>query len=72
MKASPRKSIMAEMGWLEETMNTLGECHKMLYMNKEIFLDLHDMLVERYRLQPSKRMSTYDMLGIFLFICAGC
>jgi hypothetical protein len=41
-------------------------------MNKEIFLDLHDMLVERYGLQPSKRMSTYDMLGIFLFICAGC
>jgi hypothetical protein len=29
------------------------------------------MLVERYGLQPPKHMSTYDMLGIFLFICAG-
>jgi hypothetical protein len=41
-------------------------------MNSEIFLDLHDVLVERYGLQPSKHMNTYEMLGIFLFICAGC
>jgi hypothetical protein len=44
----------------------------MLRMNNEIFLDLHDVLVERYRLQPSKHMNTYEMLGIFLFIYAGC
>jgi hypothetical protein len=41
-------------------------------MNNEIFLDLHDVLVERYGLQPSKHMNTYEMLGIFLFICTGC
>jgi hypothetical protein len=44
----------------------------MLRINNEIFLDLHDVLVERYGLQPSKHMNTYEMLGIFLFICAGC
>src|ERR1041384_4392237 len=41
-------------------------------MHKEIFLDLHDTLVERYGLKQSKHMSTYEMLAIFLFICAGC
>jgi hypothetical protein len=60
------------MGWLEETMRTRGECHKILQMNSEIFLDLHDVLVERCGLQPSKHMNTYEMLGIFLFICARC
>jgi hypothetical protein len=53
-------------------MRTPGECHKMLWMNDEIFLDLHDVFVERYGLQPSKHMSTYEMFGIFLFICVGC
>jgi hypothetical protein len=70
-KAPPRVSIQTGIGWLQETMNTPGECHKMLRMNKEIFIDLHDVLVERYGLQPSKHMNTYEMLAIFLFICSG-
>jgi hypothetical protein len=53
------------MGWLQETMRTPGECHKMLQMNNEIFLDLHDALVERYVLQPSKYMNTYEVLEFF-------
>lgn len=71
-KAPPRTSIQTGMGWLTEIMNTPGECHKMLRMNNEIFLDLHDVLVERYGMKPSKHMNTYEMLGIFLYICAGC
>jgi hypothetical protein len=60
------------MGWLQETMRTPEECNKMLQMNSEIFLDPHDVLVERYGLQSSKHMNTYEMLAIFVFICAGC
>lgn len=71
-KAPPRVSIQSGMGWLNETMNTPGECHRMLRMNKEIFLDLHDVLVEKYGLKESKHMNTYEMLAIFLYICAGC
>ena len=41
-------------------------------MNNDIFLDLHDVLVDRYGLKPSKHMNTYEMLAIFLFICGGC
>jgi hypothetical protein len=71
-KQPTRTSIQSGMGWLQETMRTPEEYHKMLWMNSEIFFDLHDMLVERYELQPSKHMNTYEMLGIFLFICVGC
>ena len=70
-KAPPRTSQLSGMGWLMETVNTPGECHKMLRMNEHIFFDLHDVLVERYGLKPSKHMTTYEMLAIFLFICAG-
>ena len=64
--------MLLRMGWVTETLNTPGECHTMLQMNKDIFLDLHDVLVDRYGLKPSKHMNTYEMLAIFLFICGGC
>ena len=70
-KAKTRTSILTGMGWLNETLNTPGECHKILRMNTEIFLDLHDVLVERYGLQPSKHMNTSEMLGMFLWTVAG-
>jgi hypothetical protein len=50
---------------------TLGECHKQLRMSIEICMDLHDLLVSRYGSQPSMHMNTYEVLAIFLFICAG-
>lgn len=34
-------------------------------------MDLHNLLVERYELQPSMHMSTYESLAIFLFIVSG-
>jgi hypothetical protein len=70
--APPRTSRLNGMGWVTETLNTLGECHTMLWMNKDIFLDLHDVLVDRYGLKTSKHVNTYEMLAIFLFICGGC
>uniref|UniRef100_J3MJI6 Uncharacterized protein n=1 Tax=Oryza brachyantha TaxID=4533 RepID=J3MJI6_ORYBR len=70
--AATRTLIQTGMGWLNETLNTPGECHKMLRMNTEIFLDLHDVLVERYGMQPSKHMSSYEMLEMFLWTVAGC
>jgi hypothetical protein len=59
VKNTRRTSIQTGMRWLEETMRTPEECHKMLQMNNEIFLDLHDVLVERYGLQP---FNTYEYL----------
>jgi hypothetical protein len=35
-RQSTRTSIQSGMGWLQETMMTPGECHKMLQMNNEI------------------------------------
>jgi hypothetical protein len=71
-KAPPRTSQLSGMGWPMETIKTHGECHTMLLMNKYIFFDLYDALIDRYGLKPSKHMNTYEMLSIFLFICGGC
>jgi hypothetical protein len=34
-------------------------------------MDLHDILVQRYGLQASLHVSTYESVAIFLFICGG-
>jgi len=70
-KNPPRTSTTSGMGWLLETLNTPGECHTQLRMSNEIFEDIHGLLVERYGLKPSYHMSTYEMLAMFLFTCAG-
>jgi hypothetical protein len=70
-KNPPRIANTSGMGWLLETLKTPGECHRQLHMSTKIFMDLHDVLVARYGLQPSMHISTYETLMIFLFICAG-
>jgi hypothetical protein len=44
-KAPPRTYQLSGMGWLIETINTPGECHRMLRMNNNFLFGLHDVLV---------------------------
>ena len=70
-KNPPRTSGLSGMGWVLETLQTLGECHRQLRMSTEIFLDLHDLLVRRYELESSMHMGTKEMLAIFLYTVSG-
>jgi hypothetical protein len=70
-KNPPRIAEQSGMGWLQYILRTPGECHSQLHMSTEIFMDLHNLLVSRYGLQPSMHMNTYEALAIFLFICSG-
>ncbi|XP_039773332.1 putative nuclease HARBI1 isoform X2 [Panicum virgatum] len=40
-------------------------------MSTEIFMDLHDLLVQRYGLESSMHMDTKEMLAIFLYTVSG-
>ncbi|WVZ90358.1 hypothetical protein U9M48_036667 [Paspalum notatum var. saurae] len=70
-KNPSQTSTLSGMGWLKETLHTLSECHSQLRMSTEIFMDFHDLLVRKYGLQASLRMSKYESLAICLFICGG-
>lgn len=56
---------------MKETLATPGETHRMLRMNQTIFFDLHDLLVSRYELKPTRNMNTLEVLAIFLWVCGG-
>jgi hypothetical protein len=70
-KNPPRIAEQSGMSWVLYCLRTPGECHTQLRMSTEIFLDLHNLLVSRYGLEPSMHMNTYEALAIFLFICSG-
>jgi hypothetical protein len=70
-KNPPRTSAISGMGWLLETFCTSGECHRQLHMSTEIFMNLHDLLVQRYEFKSSMHMDTKEMLAIFLYKCGG-
>lgn len=40
-----RTSQLGGYGWVMETLNTHGEAYKMIQMNENIFIILHDLLV---------------------------
>lgn len=47
-KNAPRTSILSGMGWLQETLWTLGKSHSQLRMGTKIFMDFHELLVRRW------------------------
>nr|BAD33276.1 hypothetical protein [Oryza sativa Japonica Group]BAD33512.1 hypothetical protein [Oryza sativa Japonica Group] len=49
-QALPRTLHLNGMGWVQETLATRGECYKMLGMNGNTFIALHDLLVRKYYL----------------------
>ena len=51
-KNPPRTSGLSGMGWVLETLQTPGECHRQLRMSTEIFLDLHALLETGQRSRP--------------------
>ncbi len=68
-KNAPRTSQMSGYAWIQETLNTPGESHRMFRMNENLFIRLHDLLVSNYDLKSSIHMSSMESLAIFLCIC---
>jgi hypothetical protein len=64
-----RTSQLSGHGWVMETLNTPGESHRVLQMNEDIFLQLHDLLVNNYGLKSSIHISSMESLAICLCIC---
>jgi hypothetical protein len=66
-KNPPRTSTLSVMGWLLEIFRTPGECYRYICMSTEIFMDLNNLLVQRYGFESSMHM----VLAIFLYTCGG-
>lgn len=55
--------------WVMKTLENRTSCFNMFRMNRDVFYKLHNVLVESYGLKSTKKMSSVEALGQFLWIC---
>ena len=55
--------------WVMKTLGNRTACFNMFRMSEGIFLGLHSVLVGSYGLKSTRRMSSMEALGLFLWIC---
>ena len=53
---------------MERTLRNPTACYNMFRMQHHVFEMLHDKLVTKYGLQSTKRMSSREALGMFLYM----
>ncbi|KAL6838378.1 hypothetical protein ACP4OV_031784 [Aristida adscensionis] len=55
--------------WVMRNLENPTECYNMFRMNRDVFDKLHHLLVESYGLKSSKKMTSLEALGLFLWMC---
>ena len=68
-KADYRVATESGFDWVMKTLGNRTACFNMFRMSEGIFLGLHSVLVGSYGLKSTRRMSSMEALGLFLWIC---
>ncbi|PIN17032.1 hypothetical protein CDL12_10309 [Handroanthus impetiginosus] len=70
-KVPCRTSVRTSHMFLEEILNRHGiRCYQAFCLEKSVFLDLCHELTHKYDLYPTRGMSVYEEVTIFLMTCA--
>lgn len=67
-KAPRRVANVPDIKWVAKTLSNRTSGYNMFRMCRPLFHQLHDLLVESYGLRATRRMSTLEALGMFLWI----
>jgi hypothetical protein len=57
--------------WVMRNLGNRTGCYNMFRMHRNVFDKLHNVLVESYGLKSTRKMSSVEALGMFLWICGG-
>lgn len=63
-KAASRVPVETEYEWAMKS-----SCYAMFRMHRNVFDSLHNVLVERYSLKSTRKMSFVEALAMFLWMC---
>jgi hypothetical protein len=67
-KASYRIPSQSGYAWVMQTLGNRTSCYNMFTMSRNVFDKLHSVLVESYGLTSTRRMTSVEALGLFLWI----
>jgi hypothetical protein len=68
-KSSYREPTETSYAWGMSTLGNKTSCYNMFRMSRTVFENLHIVLVETYGLKSTRKMSSVEALGMFLWIC---
>lgn len=71
MKRKRRISLCTGQQWVFENLSTSKDCYAMFRMYPACFYGLHNTLVERYKLESTREMSSVEALAMFLWTVGG-
>jgi hypothetical protein len=70
-KAPYRVPLLSGYQWTVSTVENKTQCFNMFRMHRNIFDSLHNVLVERYGLKSTRKMTSVEALAMFLWMCGG-
>jgi hypothetical protein len=70
-KAEYRVAKESGYEWVMSNLGNRTECYNMFRMHRNVVDKLHNVLVESYGLKSTRKMSSMEALGIFLWTCGG-
>jgi hypothetical protein len=68
-KAEYRVPVESGYDWVMRTLENPRACYSMFRMSQNVFDKLHNVLVESYGLKSTKKMTSVETLGLFLWMC---
>ena len=63
-----RVPVESGIQWVERTLRNANSCYNMFRMQPHVWEMLHEQLVGRYGLKSTKKMSSREALGLFLYM----
>jgi hypothetical protein len=67
-RAEYREPAMTGLAWVQRKLGDSKACYRMFRMSPNMFHKLHDVLVESYGLKSSKKSTSVEALGMFLWM----
>ena len=63
-----RQPTITGLEWVRSKLENRNACYNMFRMSPDMFLRLHDLLVESYGLKSSSKSASIEALGMFLWM----
>jgi len=67
-RSQVRQPVMSGLDWVERKLTNRNSCYNMFRMTPTVFYWLHDTLVEQYVLKSSRKSTSIEALGMFLWM----
>ena len=68
-KAGYRVPLETGYQWTMRTLGQRTQCYNMFRMHNDVFYSLHTLLVERYGLQSTTKITSIEALAMLLWMC---